>query len=303
MMKYNLKDFTITIVISLVFSSLIILFNFGISYLDYTIYRFNSKNYELVIGKVINFDYINILPARGSSDRGAIYFSKADVLYTFNGHDNIKKNLLILSDKKEGDNIMLAINDSIVRRGEPYDLSFVECIMIVWFFVGSVILLLIKYFETPNKKMHEMLIEVENKKYYKLLEEKNNKKITNKQEYILKSMECFFLDIKIDIIIDYLIDNNIYLNNACLWYIKSGIYIKDIFVNSSMDSAEECVKNTIYMRNDGMDENFYVIEKFENYCYCCSKNEESIYSYSKNVGLTKTVYFDLYDYLIEKIER
>ena len=85
-----------------------------------------------------------------------------------------------------------------------------------------------------------------------------------------------------------------------MWYLDSGIYIKGILINSDMESIRNCVKAIMDMRNNGMDVDFYVIEQFNGFCYCCSQKDEKIFSYSKNLGFTNTAYFDFYDYIIDK---
>ena len=139
-MKYDLNEFLTSIKITIIFIILIISMNCGVAIIDYIIYRVNSSEYELVEGRVINLNYVNLLPAKGSFDNGAIYFSKSDILYTLNGINYVETNLRVFSDKQKGDTVLLAINNNMVRRGDLYEISFVEKILIIWLTLCIIIL-------------------------------------------------------------------------------------------------------------------------------------------------------------------
>lgn len=301
MRKYNFNDLLMTLFIIIIFCSIMLVYNAGFAFFDYAFYKLNSEKYDLVIGKVINFRYVDILPARGSLDKGAIYYTQVDVLYELDGEKKFKYNIKSFCDKQKDDSVLLAIKDNMILRGEPYNFTVIDffcffCIVLCLFMIIS-----IKIYSNKQRNIIKNNSNFERLNYEKELEENSVKTIFQKQKYILKMVGDYSIKRDNNDILEVLQEHNILLNEECQWYVDNGIYIKGILINEFRRSISACVLVTEKMRKRGMGADYYVIEEFDNFCLCCNEKCERVFSYSENIGITNTIYFDFYDYVLKKI--
>lgn len=89
------------------------------------------------------------------------------------------------------------------------------------------------------------------------------------------------------------------LNSASKWYVDEGVSIGDIILLNYDNGKSLCLKETEYLRQCGLPEDYYVIAVKDTYWLCCRAEEEWIYAFSKTLGLTHSKYQSLYEYIIE----
>ena len=89
------------------------------------------------------------------------------------------------------------------------------------------------------------------------------------------------------------------LNDASEWYVDEGVSIGDVILLKDENGKSACLKETEYLKQYGLPEDYYVIAVKESYWLCCCAKEECIYAFSITLGLTQTKYQSLYDYIIE----
>ncbi len=92
------------------------------------------------------------------------------------------------------------------------------------------------------------------------------------------------------------------MNRGSLWCIKKLSITNDFLLCSvDLQRDSECLKHTIIARNNGLENNFYIIDIEDNNYFCCNDETERVYVFSKQLGITNTQYSDIYDYLLDKL--
>lgn len=297
MKQYTLKDFQITLIVMIIFNFLLLFYNAGVASIDYLMYKIGNAKYSLYEGEIINFDYASIIPSRVSREKGTIYFTKADILYKINGKDNYAVNIKSFSDKKSGENVLIAVSDNKVRRGEPYELTFIDFLLLCSVLISFLIILIIHFYKIRQEKKERVTRKREDKELQKKMDEKSQSIILQKQKNIINQYKEVPRTENVSVILKELNESNIVLNEECLWYIRQGLHINGVLINE----YHECETVTRNMRRVGLEKDYYVIEKCDNYCLCCHSSLPRVYSFSENLGITNTIYCDFYDYILKKL--
>lgn len=272
---------------------------------SYYKYLLHKDNYLSVSAKVIDQEeyYIEFKPDHGSY-HGIKTFkaNKLNIEYEIEGRKYSIWTKLY-PDYKLGDVIQIAVDKTdyqVIQRISSYSIFNIP--LIVVFIISMIwILLFIILFKVLHlyKMEDEGLLDPYNRKIkYSGNQIPDEKTIISEQQICI---DIFVKEkaLKKDVQYINLIKNNLLLNDASEWYVYKGVSMGDVILLREENGKSACLKETEYLKQYGLPEDYYVMAVKESCWLCCCAKEECIYAFSKTHGLTRTEYQSLYDYIIK----
>jgi len=273
--------------------------------MQYIQYKRNLSDYDVVWGTIIDNSY-------STNHFGNIPIYKKHmqtIAFTYNGVEHtVRTNAY--GQYNIGDIVRVAVNKSnytTVSRCIPYEITKYEKEL----YVRNLIILLIVFalyiIDRRHFKFQEYKMKCNIKNDLAEKEKRYNEEILERQSLIFKHIPiegCMEKELSEQSIVFSNIKTK--LNLGTLWllenYYKSE-KMKKIFNLLSCMLSDEYFEYLKRMYEQGFPENYYVLaEKNSNY-YCCCKESERLYMYSKAIGITNTPYETVYDYIIEQIDK
>lgn len=265
---------------------------------EYLNYRYNTEKYLIVDADVLESNEIILLPGKFAP---LISYRKNILKYTIDNVDYTQKTYSY-PEVKEKSQIKIAVkigNNTNIKRCIEYHLEekqkthlYIEIITIVLFII---------LFFLNNYFMHKK----ENKVIY---DEKNfDQQILEKQLYILEHMrQSVRTEEELQKWLGFYNSKGIQFNSGTLWVLRkygNAEEMRAILNMSPLTDQEKYLDLLMSMYEQGFPEKYYVLAKYDENYYCCCKESEQLYMYSRGLGITHTKYATIYDYIIEQIDK
>ncbi len=173
----------------------------------------------------------------------------------------------------------------------------------VWLATAGLLILFLCYVSVEGHRIYIMQCK-QNYKYEYLQRQKTQKNVMKMQnkvidletKYNVNVLDKVPIEVK-DNILQQLKEHNIYLDESCMWYMNQLVHLKDVIILQECDGQSVCVKKTLEARKLGMPEDYYVIAVQEDIYLCGCRWESALYHFSRSLGITRTLYFSLLEYL------
>lgn len=272
---------------------------------DYYKYCFHKRTYIISSGEIEKVDEY-LIKFRG---QGGLKIRRAAVSYDVNGKKYTVSDIPMSYLEKEGSKILVAIDNndySHVLRCEFLPLSksskilnVIALFILLYNFIKLIIFrkvkrnkerkALKKFNDDSVKKQKDMQVQIIEKQKKILL-------ILNMEELAASR------DIKISEVERRL---GVVLNESFKWCILNLPHtIIDLKMPLLKANKKQFIfeEETLRLRDGSLPYEYYLIDKKDSYYLCCKEGEERVFAFSEALGITKTPYTDIYDYLLEKIE-
>lgn len=270
---------------------------------DYYKYCFHKKSYMIFSGKIEKVDEY-LIKFRG---QGGLKIRRAVVSYDVNEIEYTTFNIPMSSLDEEGSEILIAIdknNYTHVLRCEFLPLSKSAQILDII----ALLILLYNFIKQPICRY------VKTNKERKILKQLNDnsvkkqkdKQIIEKQKKILLFCNMEGIPVQRDIQIGEVEKRlGTMLNESFKWCVLS---LPSTIIDRKMPMMKMNQKQFIFesetlrLREKGLPYEYYLIDRKDLYYLCCKGLEERVFAFSEVLGVTKTPYEDIYDYLLEKMD-
>lgn len=273
--------------------------------MDYYKYFLYKKYYSISSGEIEKIDEY-IIKFRG---QGGLTIRRAVVSYDVNGIKYTVSDIPMSYLEKEGSVILIAINKndySNVLRCEFLPLSkgsqildIIALLILLYNFIKPFIYRHVKKYRERKvlKQLNDNLVKQQKSTQVKIIE---------KQKKILQFCNLEGIPDKRDIGIGEIEDRLGTMFNEsfkwCILNVPSSI-IDWKMPLLKMDQNQFIFElETLRLREKGLPCEYYLIDKKDSYYLCCKRLEERVFTFSEVIGITKTPYEDIYDYLLEKME-
>lgn len=176
----------------------------------------------------------------------------------------------------------------------------------MWLATGGLLVAFLFYVQLEGRKLYIEQCKLNFKCEYL---RKQNEKMTiveNRDEII--KMEYSYPKTELDKvtaeerdnILRQLKENDIFLDEACEWYMNHLVHQKDIILLQVYDGVSVCVEKTLEARSFGLPQDYYVLAVQDGMYLCGRRWESALYCFSKGLGITRTTYFSLLEYITQK---
>lgn len=288
----------------ILFAVVCLMVTLGVYEVDYYKYLFCKKSYTISLGKISQVDEY-LISFRG---QGGFVIRRAVVSYNVNGTEYTAFDIPISYKETEGSVISVAINKkdyTNILRCEFLPLSRgVQAL--------DVFALLILLYNLIKPPVHMHIKKKKEKQVLRQLNDDNVQKqrdlqlqIIEKQKKILSFCNAESAQILRNVTLSEVEHRmGVIFNESFKWCMLN---LPQIIIDSEMPMLKRDKKQfafeleTLYLREKGLPYEYYVIDKKDTYYLCCNGLEERVFAFSEGLGITKTSYADIYDYILEKI--
>lgn len=174
----------------------------------------------------------------------------------------------------------------------------------MWLATGGLLMAFLFYVQLEGRKLYIEQCKLSFKCEY--LRKQNEKiSIEEKQDEIIKidgnisELDKVTAEER-DNILRQLKENDIVLDEACEWYMNHLVHQKDIVLLKVYNGVSVCVEKTLEARSFGLPQDYYVIAVQDRIYLCGRRWESALYRFSKGLGVTRTSYFSLLEYITQK---
>lgn len=272
--------------------------------IDYYKYSLYKKSYIICSSEIEKVDEY-LIKFRG---QGGLTIRRAVVSYEVNEKKYTAWDIPMSYLEKEGSKILVAVDNndySNVLRCEFLPLSKSSKIL-------NIIALLILLYNSIKPTIYRKVKRNKERKVLKQFNDDSVKKqkemqvkIIEKQKKILLFCNMEGIPVQRDIGIGE-VENRLgtMFSESFKWCVLS---LPPTIIDWKMPLLKMGQKQFIFesetlrLREKGLPHEYYLIDKKDSYYLCCKELEERVFAFSEVLGVTKTPYEDIYDYLLEKM--
>ncbi len=272
---------------------------------SYSKYFRDKNQYDIVQAKVEDEEKYPI----GLSFLGEI--TKIQVSYEI-GKIKYNSNLFFYSDGKLKNTMSVAVlkTDPIVACLNslelPFSMSFYNHFfrLIVWYFLIMILFKTIEFILTKR-------IQCDDQKSFEFIRQKQedykksmNEQIKLKRQKILNQLFSENGEMNSITQIEQTCRKyNIKFNEEFMWCLLNLTTLQLGIIGIDSFTGEESIgTKTNELRERGLPEKYYVISEQEGYYICGCKETPRLFCFSTNLGITNTIYEDIYDYILAQID-
>ena len=296
-------DFAIIITFFVIIMIVRIFADGGIQQMEYLFYKLNQNQYQIVSAQIVQQEDV------GSEVLGwsIIPIIETKVKYKL-GDTEYSRIMYSYAEMKEVRIISIAVkldDHTHTLRCTPWKIQNWKDIIVNW---GILVLLLIalinnervmNLFRRRQKKKTEQILVTEQRQKDQLkdLEDQIKKEkllahLKSKKEINEETFE------KVKIMMG---ENNIHWNEDWFWCFRILHSSQIMFLCENMENPAFITK-TLEMRKKGLPDDYYIIDQKNGYYLCCRYKYKRIFSFSMNLGITNTIYEDIYDYILAQTD-
>ena len=270
---------------------------------EYYLYRTHTKQYVIqnaqvceqtdVSFKLCNVNIIPITETIIAYEIGDKTYSKA--VYSYSGIDN-DNGIIPVAVKLQ--------NNNCIVRCIPWTIENINRFFGNWIILAGLLIALRK-----REKIIDLLRRRQRKNTEEILENESISKSQMKKERVKRKQTTLLHNIarkeKISEeccreIIQQMQKACIPYNEDWLWCLRFLSSDKIMFINESWEDLT-FITETLKMREKGLPDDYWIIDRKDHYYICCRQGHERIYAFSTNLGITNTQYEDIYDYIQKTI--
>lgn len=288
-------------VVSLNMMSLIILFY---PIIDYQMYCLNVDQYTLVEATVLEKRETTLIYGKS---RPAVAVTEIQVAINRNGTTQYKT-MYTYPEKEVSDNITVAVLGNTVRRCIPYEFTDGDVVYLIGYTLITFVFLASYWIGRKIEKVNEKL-ETQEINYTIVNDEIDDyMNLENKKKRVMELMAMCSISfenasadkMEIEKQLECSVDMHFIW---CLEQFHGSSFRSLIFPFAPKKEEFSWIDVTKTFREQGMPKDCYAISYKDNTLLCCSASDKRIFAYSRYVGITNTKYFDIYDYIIECLEK
>lgn len=276
----------------------------GEQQLEYGLYKMQQSKYQITQAEI--YEKKDISYYLGKFKLISVYEEK--IKYEVDGEE-YDKIVHSYSDYNIKDVVPIAVhieNKSNIKRCIPYSKwNNITCI-INWILFFVILLFCINIKNIANsiqtikkRKVSKWIKNKEKSTEMKIGEEDAQKQ--NRILYIIKNADKKN-EIESEKIKTCMLKNEIQWNNDWLWCLYN-IRLEELLLLQKEDGEYKFITLTLELRKNNLPPEYYIIHQENNYFLCCKYNSKRIYAFSKSLGITNTQYSNIYDYLLEVLEK
>ena len=269
---------------------------------DYYKYRLCQDDYILSFGTITNIDEY-LIEFRGP---GGFVIRRADISYKIKGIEYCAYDVSVAYNESKNDVVEIAIDRN------DYSKVIRPCFMslsngIIALDISSLIVIMYviikNLFKKYIRKEKSRIIKKKEESEYVTSQRDMELKKERKQKVLLQHIkrQDALSEEYCERIKQRMYDNRIPWNEDWLWCIRFLSSDKIMFINESWEDLT-FITETLKMREKGLPDDYWIIDRKDHYYICCRQGHERIYAFSTNLGITNTQYEDIYDYIRDKLD-
>ncbi len=271
---------------------------------DYKIYCINREKYTLVNTIVIDKKEKTIIYGK---PRPLVDIVETDIKLDINGKTTYKK-IYTYPESELSEKITVAVKDGNIRRCVEYKLTPSDRVNMIGYILMTIISIVVYFIFSKIEKNNSRLTNLEKENLNINYDIDDFLMIENKKQRIVNLLNAHNNTIETNIVDVYELEKEIgcIFNEHFVWCLEKFTGTKSgnlIYPFSIVNEEFDFVDNTRLLRMQGLNEEFYVISIKNDDIFCCCAYENMVFSYNRGIGLTKTKYFDVFDFIIETLER
>ena len=281
--------------------------NIGIMILpmaDYYIYNANSDKYMVVNATVIDKKEKTIIYGK---PRPLVDIAETRIKFDINGKTNYK-NMYTYPECEISEKIMVAVSENNVRRCIIYQFTSSDIGDVMVYILVTVICMAVYYILSKVEMANNEIIEREKQYSIDDFDVENYLLIENKKKKIIELTNARSKSAVENLVNISELERELacIVNEHFVWCLGkfTGSKVGNLmFPFASKDKEFNFVEVTRKLHSQGLHEDYYVISEKNNIIWCCCAHEDRVFSYSKGLGITKTKYFDIFDFIIDNWEK